>query len=82
MFAPTQIAKTLGYDENLSDESNFLGESHMGSSPVAFLAFVFPVELSPLMISISFYICNCLYSPRWAERLKDFPKNSRKKIVF
>jgi len=55
----------------------------MVSSPVTLLAFVFPVELGPLMISISFYICNCLHSPRWAEGLKDFPKNFlRKKIVF
>lgn len=48
-----------------------------GSSPVTFF---FPVELGLLMISISFYIHNCLYSPMWAEQLKEFPKNfSRKK---
>lgn len=56
----------------------------MGSSPVTLFACVFPMELGPLMISISFYLCNCLYSLRWAEGLKHFPKNfsRKKKIVF
>lgn len=42
--------------------------------PVTLLAFVFPMELGHLMSYISFYICNCLYSPTWAEWFKGFPK--------
>lgn len=62
--------------ENLSDECKFLGEIHMQwvFPPVTLLAFVFPMGLGPLMSYISFYICDFLYSPMWAEWFKDFPK--------
>lgn len=44
------------------------------------LAFVFPVGLGPLMSYISFYICNRLYSPTWAEWFKDLSKYSLSKF--
>lgn len=46
----------------------------MSSFPMTSVAFVLPVLLALLMISITFYICNCLYFPVWAEGLKAFPK--------
>lgn len=46
----------------------------VSSFPMTSVAFVLPVLLALLMISITFYICNCLYFPVWAEGLKAFPK--------
>lgn len=46
----------------------------VSSSPMTSVAFVLSVLLALLMISITFYICNCLYFPTWAEGHKAFPK--------
>lgn len=63
----------------------FLGEiciQWVDFTPLTLAAFVFPVELIPLMIPITLRTYNCLYFPAWAEGLKDFPKTLLQKQIL